>query len=74
MFAVLDDLFCADPAQPLTTAGEQLDDLDHDLSVDDQSEVWNNYTQLEYTYQVYIYEFRQNPLINTADELILFFL
>ena len=32
------DLFCAGPAQPLTTAGEELDDLqytdhiDHDLS------------------------------------------
>ena len=26
------DLYCADPAQPLTTAGEELDDLDHDLS------------------------------------------
>ena len=34
-FSVL-DLFCAAPAQPLTTAGEELlDDLDHDLSVDD---------------------------------------
>ena len=28
----------ADPAQPLTTAGEELDYLDHDLS--DLSEVW----------------------------------
>ena len=26
------DLYYADPAQPLTTAGEELDDLDHDLS------------------------------------------
>ena len=26
------DLYCANPAQPLTTAGEELDDLDHDLS------------------------------------------
>ena len=26
------DLYCADPAQPLTTAREKLDDLDHDLS------------------------------------------
>ena len=27
------DLYCADPALPLTTAGEELDNLDHDLSV-----------------------------------------
>ena len=26
------DLYYADPAQPLTTAGEELDDLDNDLS------------------------------------------
>ena len=26
------DLYHANPAQPLTTAGEELDDLDHDLS------------------------------------------
>ena len=26
------DLYCAGPAQPLTTAGEELDYLDHDLS------------------------------------------
>ena len=26
------DLYYAGPAQPLTTAGEELDDLDHDLS------------------------------------------
>ena len=26
------DLYCADLAQSLTTAGEELDDLDHDLS------------------------------------------
>ena len=26
------DLYSADPAQPLTTLGEELDDLDHDLS------------------------------------------
>ena len=32
------DLYYADPAQPLTTAGEELDYLDHDLS--DLSEVW----------------------------------
>ena len=32
MFPVL-DLYYADPAQPLTTAGEELDYLDHDLSV-----------------------------------------
>ena len=25
------DLYCADPTQPLTTGGEKLDDLDHDL-------------------------------------------
>ena len=25
------DLYFADPAHPLTTAGEELDDLDHDL-------------------------------------------
>ena len=29
-----------DPAQPLTTAGEELDELDHDLS--DLSEVWKH--------------------------------
>ena len=32
MFPVL-DLYYADPAQPLTTAGEELDYLHHDLSV-----------------------------------------
>ena len=26
------DMYCTDPAQPLTTAGGELDDLDHDLS------------------------------------------
>ena len=26
------DLYCTDPAQPLTTAGGEQDDLDHDLS------------------------------------------
>ena len=26
------DLYDADPAQPLATAGDELDDLDHDLS------------------------------------------
>ena len=26
------DLRCTDPAQPLTTAGEEPDDLDHNLS------------------------------------------
>ena len=26
------NLYYAHPAQPLTTAGEELDDLDHDLS------------------------------------------
>ena len=31
------DLYYADPAQPLATAGEELDDLDHDLF--DMSEV-----------------------------------
>ena len=28
------DLCCADPAQPLTVAGEELDDLDHDVELD----------------------------------------
>ena len=32
------DLCYTDPAQPLTTAGEELDDLEYDLS--DLSEVW----------------------------------
>ena len=36
MFPGLDPYY-AGPAQPLTTAGEELDDLDHDLS--DLSEV-----------------------------------
>ena len=31
------DLYYADPAQHLEAAGEELDDLDHDLSVDDLS-------------------------------------
>ena len=31
-FLGLLDLYCTDRAQPLTTAGEDLDDLDHDLS------------------------------------------
>ena len=31
------DLYDADPGQPFTTAGKELDDLDHDLS--DLSEV-----------------------------------
>ena len=40
---------CEDPAQPLTTVGEELDNLDHDLSVDDLSvndlsELWNSST------------------------------
>ena len=26
------DLYCTDPAQPLTSAGEELDDVDDDLS------------------------------------------
>ena len=26
------DLYCTDPAQPLAKAGEELGDLDHDLS------------------------------------------
>ena len=38
MFPGLDPYY-AGPAQPLTTAGEELDDLDHDLS--DLSEVCN---------------------------------
>ena len=33
------DLYCADPAQPLTTAREELDDPHHDLS--DLSEACN---------------------------------
>ena len=33
MFAGL-DLYCVNPAQPPTTAGEELDPLDDDLSVD----------------------------------------
>ena len=34
------DLYHADPAQPLTNGrGEELDDLDHDLSVHDLSVV-----------------------------------
>ena len=32
MFPAGLDLYHADPEQPRTTAGEQLDDLDHDLS------------------------------------------
>ena len=32
MFPGLDHLYYADPAQPLTTAGEELHDLDRDLS------------------------------------------
>lgn len=28
------DLYCADPSQPLTKAGEKLDDLDNGLSID----------------------------------------
>ena len=31
-FPGLDLYYYADPARPLTTAGEELDDLDHDLS------------------------------------------
>ena len=34
------DLYYADPAQTLTTAGEELDYLDDDLD-HDLSEVWN---------------------------------
>ena len=34
-------LYYTDPAQPLTTAREELDDLDHDLSdLPDLSEAW----------------------------------
>ena len=36
------DLYHADPAQHLTTAGEELDHPDHDLS--DLSEVCNTFT------------------------------
>ena len=35
MFPGLDLPYEADPAQPLTSAGEELDNLDHDLSVQD---------------------------------------
>ena len=34
-------LYCTDPVQHLTAAGEVLDDLDHDLSVDDLVDVCN---------------------------------
>ena len=38
------DLHYADPGQPLTTAAEELDDLDHDLYLDhDLSEVCEYY-------------------------------
>ena len=44
------DLYCAGPAQPLTTADEEVDDLDRDLSdlsvlsdLSDLSEVWNSF-------------------------------
>ena len=33
------DLYYADPAQPLTTAGEELHDLDNDLSSVDMEKV-----------------------------------
>ena len=34
------DLYYEDPVQPLTTAGEEVDDLDHDVSdLSDLSEV-----------------------------------
>ena len=40
MFPGLDDLpYKADPVQPLTTTGEKPDDLDHDLFVDDLSDL-----------------------------------
>ena len=50
------DLCCADPAQSLTTASEELDYLDHDLSdlcdlsdldhdLSDLSEEWNDLSQ-----------------------------
>ena len=32
LFPGLDCRYYADPAQPLTTAGQEPDDLDHDLS------------------------------------------
>ena len=34
------ELYYTDPAQPLKTTGEELDDLDHGLS--DMSDVWQN--------------------------------
>ena len=39
MFPGLDHLLRTGPAQPLATAGDELDDLDHDLSVDDLLDV-----------------------------------
>ena len=41
MCPAFDLSYSADRAQPLTTAGEGLDYLDHDLSTDDLSGVWN---------------------------------
>ena len=43
------DLYYADPAKPLTTAGEELDYLDYDLSVDDLSEAWSSLRLCETT-------------------------
>ena len=37
MLPRLDDLYCTDPSHPLSTAGEELDHLDRDISVDDPS-------------------------------------
>ena len=34
------DLYYADPTQPLTTAGEELDELDHHLSDLSVRDVW----------------------------------
>ena len=37
------DLYYAHPAQPLTAAGDELDDLDHDIS--NLSEVWKLFSR-----------------------------
>ena len=49
------DLYCADPAQPLTTASEELDDLDDDLCdlLDDLSFWARQHLFLAVTREVY---------------------
>ena len=57
------DLYYADHAQPLTTAGEELDDVDHVLSdLSDLSEVWKD-TVFSYdpVKDVYLLYFRSVP-------------